>query len=46
MRASTAWPGTWASVWCKGVDGMTAIWITAIICGTIIALALIGKWKK
>lgn len=46
MKGCTVWPGTWASAWCKGVDGMTAVAITAIICVTIIILACIGTRSK
>ena len=45
MRGFTVWPGPWASAWCEGVNGMTAVAITAIICVTIIILAWMGKKK-
>lgn len=46
MRACTAWPGTWELVWCKGVEDMTAVAITAIICITIIILAWMSNHTK
>lgn len=50
MKVCMAWPGLWASVWCRGVDSMTgmnmtAVTITAIICVTIIILAWMGNKK-
>lgn len=45
MRAFMEWPGIWASAWFKEVLCMNAVLITAIICTTIIILAIIGKRK-